>query len=345
MTRPHAIDEIPIRQGSGGLFSDPILCSDLHDETGKQNKMLDGLLKLRQRLNRRVCRQRALRFWESRKLLDYDELHARATKIVEERKPAAVGRLGAVEANIVFWARRIPAAFPLNLMRPLFRETRTGATNAGVRPRNRDSYLLFGNLAYHAMTRLDLCGVWKTDYEAHILTALPTVPVFNGETFAPSINGAHHWMRSLNGKRVLVVSPFEATIKHQIPKLADVWSGAGWKPEIDFQVVRFPYLIDDGFPEPWWEVHNRIGSVVAAGDYDVALFGCGGLGLPFAAMAKEAGRVGIQLGGQLQLLFGIYGRRHLDQDWHRVSMNSHWVSPDADEVPQSAKRVENGCYW
>ena len=37
--------------------------------------------------------------------------------------------------------------------------------------------------------------------------------------------------------------------------------------------------------------------IVKAGDYDVALMGCGGLGLPLAAAAKTAGRIGIHLVG------------------------------------------------
>jgi hypothetical protein len=51
------------------------------------------------------------------------------------------------------------------------------------------------------------------------------------------------------------------------------------------------------------------------------------------------------LGGHLQLIFGIYGQRHLNQSWFRDQMNSYWVRPDSSEVPLSANRVEGGCYW
>lgn len=37
----------------------------------------------------------------------------------------------------------------------------------------------------------------------------------------------------------------------------------------------FSYLIDEGCEETWWEVYERIGQVISAGNYDVALFGCG----------------------------------------------------------------------
>jgi hypothetical protein len=322
-----------------------LVCSNREDETEAKSAFVDRLLQIRRKLAIRISRPKGLRYWAAHELLSLEQLHARITQAIKTAEPMAVGRLGGVEGLIVRWACGIPGGLPLSLRRPIYRETTIGATNAGIRPRNRESYRLFGNLAYEALGHMDLRGVWKTDDEAVVLSRLLSAPVFNVETIAPSISNPEHWMRAMDGKRVLVVSPFETTIQRQIPHLAKVWSGANWKPEVDFRIVKFPYLIDESYPESWWEVYNRIGTVVSEGDYDVALFGCGGLGLPFAALAKAAGRVGIHLGGHLQLLFGICGQRHLDQHWHGVSINSHWVRPDESEVPQSAQRVENRCYW
>ncbi len=330
---------------TGANAMEPLACANLDDDTRSLDQGWGRVVKLRQRLISHLWKRRAMHFWKSRSLLDFDGLHARISTSIRDREAFAIGRIGGVEANIIFWARGMPSSFPDSLTRPYFSQTAAGSTNAGIRPRNRESYRLFAGLAYRAFETLDLCGVWCTHYEPFIMSGFPSFRMFDSETIAPSINGRGHWMRALDGKRVLVVSPFETTIRRQIPRLADVWSHAEWKPDIDFRVLRFPYLIDEGCPETWWDVHNRIGAIVADGGYDVALFGCGGLGLPFAAIAKQAGKVGIQLGGHLQLLFGIYGSRHLQQDWHRISMNPHWVPPDPSEIPQSASRVENRCYW
>ncbi len=86
-------------------------------------------------------------------------------------------------------------------------------------------------------------------------------------------------------------------------------------------------------------VWNEMLEIVKAGDYDVALMGCGGLGLPLAAAAKTAGRVGIHLGGHLQLVFGIYGQRHLEQEWHARWINDAGVRPGADEVPKTTNAL------
>ena len=282
-------------------------------------------------------------FWKKNHLIPHEELYCRILQATAEGKPLAVGRLGGVEASILMWAEGAA-----NFRWPvwsLFSDTSSGAINAGVRPRNKESYRLFARLCRAALQGLDLQGVWSSGYEAVCIGKGAQREFFDVEITGPDGANPNHWLSSLQGKRVLVVSPFDGTIQKQILRLAEVWPQSTWMTGTDFCSVQFPYLIDEGCPETWWEVYERIGKIVSAGNYDVALFGCGGLGLPFAHLAKKAGRVGIHLGGHLQLIFGIYGKRHIEQDWHRQHINEAWVRPDADEVAKTASRVEGGCYW
>ena len=284
-------------------------------------------------------------FWEKELILKEPEVHKIMTSAILEPKPFAVARLGGVEASLVMWAKQIPKfSFGKHIPR-LFSDTAQGATNAGIRPRNKESYKAFADLAWDSLKCLDLQGVWVSGFEAAYLSSLPNRVLYNVETIGPNGVNPSHWVRALVGKRVLVISPFANTIHCQIPKLAHVWPDLPWLAYTDFDVIQFPYLIDDDCPEAWWEVYGRIGQVISAGNYDVALLGCGGLGLPFAALAKKSGRIGIHLGGHLQLLFGIYGQRHLNHEWHRKHINDSWVRPDLREVAKSANRVEGGCYW
>lgn len=50
-------------------------------------------------------------------------------------------------------------------------------------------------------------------------------------------------------------------------------------------------------------------------DYDIVLLGCGAYGFPLAAYAKRRGKQAIHMGGSLQLLFGIKGKRWEDQNY------------------------------
>jgi hypothetical protein len=301
------------------------------------------LFRLRQKLFDRWLAAKGEEFWKNNRLIPHEGFHERIFQAVAAGQRLAVGRLGGVEASILMWAEGMGNFQPAGWS--LFSDTRNGATNAGIRPRNKDSYRVFADLCRSAMEGLDLQGVWSSGYEAVCIGKVAQREFFDVEITGPDGANPNHWLCSLQGKRVLVVSPFDGTIQKQIPHLAEVWPMSDWMRGTEFCSVPFPYLIDEGCPETWWEVYNRLGEIVSKGNYDVALFGCGGLGLPFAHLAKKAGRVGIHLGGHLQLVFGIYGQRHLEQEWHRKHINEAWVRPGGHEVPLSAKRVEGGCYW
>jgi hypothetical protein len=76
-------------------------------------------------------------------------------------------------------------------------------------------------------------------------------------------------------------------------------------------------------------------------DFDVALVGAGAWSIPLVAHAKNLGKKGLHLGGQLQLLFGIKGGR-----WDQVGIyNPFWTRPLADEKPKDFMRMEHGAYW
>ena len=46
------------------------------------------------------------------------------------------------------------------------------------------------------------------------------------------------------------------------------------------------------------------------------------------------------------MLFGIYGKRWLDQEpEYRKYINEFWVRPNDSEKPFGANKVEGACYW
>ena len=317
----------------------------LLDLKSNPSVFLSCFVRYREKIIKKISEKSKATYWKVNPSLSFEETHERIIASIHSKTPFAIGRLGGVEASIVQWAKKIPNGFIGSWKRLLFTETSLGSTNAGIRPRNKQSYKLFADIAWDALHNLDLQGVWKSAFEAVYLPTLPKRSLYEVEIVAPS-NGKHiHWMEALDDKKVLIVTPFAKTVEEQIPKLADVWKPRGWCPRVEFQIIPFPYLIDDDCHEPWWQVYKRIGKILSHGDYDVAIFGCGGLGLPFAAISKNAGKVGIHLGGHCQLLFGIHGKRHLEQEWFRNSFTHAWVYPDREEVPKSANRVEGGCYW
>jgi len=91
-------------------------------------------------------------------------------------------------------------------------------------------------------------------------------------------------------------------------------------------------------------------------DFDICLIGCGAYGFPLAAHVKKIGKKAVHMGGSLQLLFGIRGKRwevydpHYEQPGnvfiHYYGLpNENWVRPSNNEKPENHSKVEDSCYW
>ena len=266
---------------------------------------------------------------------------------IDAERAFCVSRLGGVEAKILCWADAIRIQGRGGLKYPVFYwETRDGATNAGIRPRNRRSYRDFARLAGEALALTDVLGVWFADYERAVIRSKSlTCPIVHGRSFAPTFGVDPHWMNAIGKHKLLVITPFEESIKSQLSRMNEIWRARDlqWTAEVD--VARFPYLIDDSCQLDWRNVFDVLKQQINRSDASIVVCGCGGLGLLLAAEAKKAGKIGLHLGGFTQLLFGIHGKRHLEQEWHRKYFNDAWIRPLASERAETASRVEGGCYW
>jgi glycerol-3-phosphate dehydrogenase len=80
-------------------------------------------------------------------------------------------------------------------------------------------------------------------------------------------------------------------------------------------------------------------------DFDVAIIGCGAYGFPLAAHVKRMGKKSIHLGGATQILFGIKGKRWLDDKNFDNIINEHFVFPSAADKVNNYQLMEGGAYW
>jgi len=153
---------------------------------------------------------------------------------------------------------------------------------------------------------------------------------------------------SLAPCRWLIVSPFIETMEqqkekfaliHGLPLLQEKFAALAETCRF-LRTPQFSYLEPSPFPS-WSEGLDRLTEQALAIEFDVALVGCGAWSLPLLANLKKAGKKGIHLGGETQLVFGIKGRR-----WDSYSIyNEHWTRPSEKETPKDFLRKENGCYW
>jgi hypothetical protein len=61
--------------------------------------------------------------------------------------------------------------------------------------------------------------------------------------------------------------------------------------------------------------------------------------------AKKLGKIGINCGGELQLFFGVIGKRWEKSPKINNQINEYWIRPYESSRPKNWKSIENGCYW
>lgn len=157
------------------------------------------------------------------------------------------------------------------------------------------------------------------------------------------------WTSALQGKRVLVVSPFTDTIVKQYARREMLFENPDVLPHfaelIPLKAVQSIAGTPTDYPD-WFAALEQMKQSMSSYDYDVALIGCGAYGMHLAVHAKRTGHVGIHTAGWTQMLFGIYGNRWLnDEPQFRRFINPYWVRPSDEERPAGADSIENACYW
>ncbi len=171
------------------------------------------------------------------------------------------------------------------------------------------------------------------------------------------------WTRIIEGKKVLVVHPYADTIIKQYSKRTLLYKNPTILPQFDLKTLKA--VQSSAYNEvpfdSWFDALSFMEKKMDEIDYDICLLGCGAYGLPLAAHAKRNGKQAVHIGGGLQLLFGIKGKRweveyrqpnpwgyntpfRLDVNYYDL-FNEHWTYPSGDEVPEKAKSVEGACYW
>jgi hypothetical protein len=156
------------------------------------------------------------------------------------------------------------------------------------------------------------------------------------------------WTLALRGKRILLISPFEDTLREKIPVRSKIY-GIDLFPDCEIITIRPPQTqaaeIGDEFIVEFERFKTRLDAIKDT--YDVALVSCGGYANPVCAYLFECGKSAIYVGGVLQMYFGILGQRWLKDrpDVVRLYLNEHWSSPKNSEKPAGFNKVEGGCYW
>lgn len=121
----------------------------------------------------------------------------------------------------------------------------------------------------------------------------------------------------------------------------------GTLPEFELKTIKAIQSIKGNNTnfKSWFEALEHMKSQIDLIDFDIALIGAGSYGLPLASHIKRNGKIALHLGGFLQIIFGIKGKRWDLSEAHQKIMNEHWKYPFSEEYPNNYKNLDHGSYW
>lgn len=312
---------------------------------------LEYLRKLFSKFNRSENRSPALRF-------DITDQHAsdHIKALLESDKPCMIARFGSGELSVVvityFYRNFSLLQNSIEYIKGnrykfwLSQYIINGITiNGGFFPDDKSLIFKYGDLILKDLDKIDVLGSW-VDYEHHISHLLTNAKLVRLADLEPYYF-QHPWSVALKGKTVLVIHPFEESIKLQYAKRELLFENKDILPEFNLKTIKAVQSIAHSkVPfNNWFDAFQSMCKQIDEIDFDIALIGAGAYGMPLATYVKKRGKKAVHLGGALQILFGIKGKRWENGPFFKTLINEHWVKPLPHEVPQQAHEVENACYW
>ena len=162
------------------------------------------------------------------------------------------------------------------------------------------------------------------------------------------------WTQYLTKKRVAIINSFAQTCEEQTYMAKAIWGNEAktllpnctWIP---IQTYYGPAIAQGNAQWPSSTnyrdaIHDVIERTLIQKP-DVAIIGCGGLGMIIGSELKKAGVQCIVLGGAIQILFGVRGKRWANHEVISTFFNDAWVFPPSSCIPRLATQIEGGCYW
>lgn len=283
--------------------------------------------------------------YAGRHLLQDDEVNECIYKAVLNEKPFMICRFGSTELSSV-------STFHFKVKKEYENAIRHVCFYSGFFPEEVKYGHQFADVMINAITNTDLLAVWFFPYEDYYIKKY--LPVQSQIGYLMNIEPWRFekpWTRALKGKKVLVIHPFEESIKRQYAIREKLFDNPDILPEFELKTLKAVQTLagekEDRF-KTWFEALNYMYTEAMKIDFDIAIIGCGAYGMPLASMLKEAGKKAIHMGGVTQILFGIKGKRWEEEpayNYIKKLMNENWIYPLETEKPKGSQHIEGNCYW
>ena len=281
-----------------------------------------------------------------RTIFSANKINKEIYELILSKKPFMVGRFGANELSAL-------KTFDFQVESKYKVSSIYMKNGAGFFSNSTENLVRFKDVMLSCIPKVDIIGFWLQPFEDYYLKkygsdSLKLTYLLDLEPWSCPESP---WSAALKGKKVLVIHPFEDTIKSQYARREKIFPGTDILPKFELKTLKAVQTIagekDERF-DTWFDALEWMYQEAIKIDFDVAIIGCGAYGLPLAAKLKDAGKQAIHLAGATQLLFGIKGKRWEENDafkYVQKFFNDSWVYPSEKDIPRNAQKVEGGCYW
>lgn len=258
-------------------------------------------------------------------------------------QPIMIARFGSTEIKAILFPF-FPFFFKKIFKERIFSNMRV---LSGFFPVTEESINQFSKLMILDMKEVDILGSWRVEelFLAKFLKKSVRVPL---QTLEPYFQ-ENPWSSLLEDRKVLVIHPFSETIENQYhTKRELLFKDKRVLPKFkSLQTIKAVQTIAGNKSDyaNWFDALDHMKSQIDKLDFDVAIIGCGAYGFPLAAHIKRKGKSAIHLGGATQILFGVKGKRWIENKKFDHIINEHFVFPSESEKIKGIEKVENSCYW
>lgn len=291
--------------------------------------------------NRRILKK-SIKRYAGRELISTEEGNRHISQLIESGRPFVASRFGSTELSVI-------------LRREAHRNHRPYKDNdanlcllSGFFPNDAQLMDRFAAEMLGMISEIDLLGVWFSSLEEYVVGEYMPKTTLTHLVAVEPYAFEDPWSKKLEGKKVLVIHPFEESIKKQYARRELLFNNADILPAFELKTIKAVQTIagekDDRF-STWFEALDYMKNEMKKIDFDIAIIGCGAYGMPLAIEAKRMGRQAVHMGGATQLLFGIMGARWDSNESVKRRCNEYWVRPSASEQCKDQEVVEGGCYW
>ena len=302
-------------------------------------------------LKQKIRPLKAVRYCR-RPVLDNEKAALELAGMIAGKEPFAAGRMGLSEASVIRageFERKDKYATVINQLYEW----------SGFFPNEPELAVRFTELMREDYRQYDLIAANRQLMESYFINRYTPKHCLIAKNLGlyDVYNLEEHWTKALAGKKVLVVTSFPESVQKQYERREEIYPGSDILPEFASLSVYKPLMTigdmkDERFSD-WFEALEFMKNEILAMDFDIALLACGAYGFPLGAEIRRAGKQAVCMGGVLQILFGIMGRRwdgsrfggpeHMPEKL-KAYYSDAWIYP-LEERPAAADGVEYGPYW